>query len=126
MLARILCSLFFTCNVGNSIAADKQPNVVIILTDDMGYADIDSYGATAYKTPNLDRMAAEGRKFTQWYVSQPVCSASRAGLLTGCYSNRFGINGALMPSSRIGLNPDETTLADLLKSNGYSTAILGK
>ncbi len=109
-----------------SAAGDRLPNVVIIFTDDQGYADVGVYGAKGYQTPNLDRMAAEGRKFNQWYASQPVCSASRAGLLTGCYSNRIGINGALGPGSRIGINPEETTIAELLKQKGYATAVFGK
>jgi len=102
------------------------PNVVMIFVDDMGYADIGAYGATDYPTPNLDQMAFEGVRFTDFYVSQPVCSASRAALLTGSYSNRLGIHGALGPGSTHGLNVDETTLAELFKSEGYATAIYGK
>ena len=81
-------------------AEERPPNVIIIFTDDQGYGDVGVYGAKGYETPYLDRMAAEGRKFTQWYASQPVCSASRTGLLSGCYSNRIGINGALGPGSQ--------------------------
>ena len=94
--------------------------------DDMGYADIGPFGATAYPTPNLDRMAKEGRKFTDFYVTQAVCSASRAGLLTGCYNVRIGILGALGPQSRHGINPNEVTIADLYKQKGYATACYGK
>ena len=104
----------------------KHPNVVLILADDMGYGDLSCFGATRYKTPNLDRMAATGVRFTNFYVSQAVCSASRAGLLTGCYSNRVGIGGALMPFSMIGLNPEEETIAEVLKKRGYKSAIFGK
>ena len=104
----------------------SAPNVVIIFVDDMGYADIGSYGATAYETPHLDRMAAEGIRFTDFYVSQPVCSASRASLLTGSYANRIGIHGALGPGSRHGIHDDEVTLAELFKSKGYATAAFGK
>ena len=107
-------------------AAERPPNVIIIFTDDQGYGDVGVYGAKGYETPHLDRMAAEGRKFTQWYASQPVCSASRTGLLSGCYSNRIGINGALGPGSRIGINPEETLLPELFKSKGYATAMFGK
>jgi arylsulfatase len=107
-------------------AAEVGPNVIIIFADDMGYSDLGCYGATAYKTPNLDRLAAEGAKFNQFYSAQPVCSASRAALLTGCYSNRVGIHSAFMPGAKIGLNPEETTIADMLKSKGYQTAIFGK
>ena len=74
-------------------AAARLPNIVIIFIDDQGYGDIGPFGAKGYTTPNLDRMAAEGRKFTNFHVPQPVCSASRAGLLTGCYPNRIGIHG---------------------------------
>jgi arylsulfatase A-like enzyme len=94
--------------------------------DDMGYADIGAFGAKAYPTPHLDRMAKEGRKFTDFYVTQAVCSASRAGLLTGCYNVRIGINGALGPRSNFGLNPDETTIAEICKQQGYATACFGK
>ncbi len=102
------------------------PNVVIIFTDDQGYADVGCYGVDGYETPNLDKLATEGMRFTDFYVSQAVCSASRSSLLTGCYAERVSINGALMPNSKIGLNPDEETIADLLKKKGYSTAIFGK
>jgi arylsulfatase A-like enzyme len=94
--------------------------------DDMGYADIGAFGAKAYPTPHLDRMAKEGRKFTDFYVTQAVCSASRAGLLTGCYNVRIGINGALGPRSNFGLNPDETTIAEICKQQGFATACFGK
>ncbi|MBP6785423.1 MAG: sulfatase [Verrucomicrobiales bacterium] len=107
-------------------AEERPPNVVIIFTDDQGYADIGSNGAKGFKTPNLDRMAAEGRLFTQWYSAQPVCSASRTGLLTGCYPNRLGMHGALSPGSRQGIDAGETTLAELFKSRDYATAIFGK
>ena len=107
-------------------AAAKPPNVVVIFMDDMGYADIGAFGAKGYKTPHLDRMAAEGRKFTDFYVTQAVCSASRAGLLTGCYNVRVGILGALGPKSTIGLHEDEVTLAEICKQKGYATACYGK
>ncbi len=107
-------------------AEERLPNIVIIFTDDQGYGDVGVYGAEGYETPNLDRMASEGRRFTQWYAAQAVCSASRTGLLTGCYPNRLGMHGALGPGSRHGLNPEETTLAEVFKSKGYATAIFGK
>lgn len=109
-------------------AADTQPppNVVIIFADDLGYGDLGCYGATPGHTPNLDRMAKTGVRFTDFYAAQPVCSASRAGLLTGCYPNRIGIHGALGPASRIGIAADETTLAELVKQKGYATAAVGK
>jgi arylsulfatase A len=104
----------------------RPPNVVVILTDDQGYADVGVFGAKGFKTPNLDRMAREGIRFTDFHAAQPVCSASRAALLTGCYPNRVGIHGALGPSSPLGLHPDEITLAELFKQKGYATAMLGK
>lgn len=110
----------------SAAAQERHPNVIIIFTDDQGYGDVGVFGAEGYETPNLDRMAAEGRKFTQWYASQPVCSASRTGLLSGCYSNRVGINGALGPGSRIGINPEEMLLPELFKSKGYATGMFGK
>jgi arylsulfatase len=107
---------------------EKQspPNIVIIFIDDMGYADVGCFGATDYKTPNIDQLATEGMMFTNFYASQAVCSASRASLLTGCYAERVGISGALMPWSNIGLNSEETTIAEMLKKNNYATAIFGK
>jgi arylsulfatase A-like enzyme len=107
-------------------ASARTPNVVLIFMDDMGYADIGPFGAEGYETPNLDRLAAEGRKFTDFYVTQAVCSASRAGLLTGCYNVRVGILGALGPSANHGLNPDEVTIAEICKQKGYATACYGK
>ncbi len=94
--------------------------------DDMGYADIGAFGAEGYDTPHLDRLAAEGRKFTDFYVTQAVCSASRAGLLTGCYNVRVGILGALGPGAKHGLSADETTIAEICKQKGYATACFGK
>jgi len=102
------------------------PNIIIILMDDMGYGDIGTTGANQYDTPNLDRLASQGMQFTWFYSPQAVSSASRAGLLTGCYPNRVGITGALMPWSTIGINSDETTIAEVLKTRGYHTAAFGK
>lgn len=127
------CSAFLLCLLCTACAqppevtdTDATPNVVLIFVDDMGYADIGAYGATAYTTPNLDQLAADGARFTDFYVSQAVCSASRAALLTGTYSNRIGIHGALGPSNTHGIHPDEVTLGELFKSQGYATAIYGK
>ena len=107
-------------------AKSKSPNIVVIFMDDMAYADIGPFGSKSYPTPNLDRMAREGRKFSDFYVTQAVCSASRAGLLTGCYNVRVGIFGALGPKSNHGLHENELTLAELCKQKGYNTAIYGK
>jgi arylsulfatase A len=110
-----------------TLFAAKTPNVVVIFIDDMGYADIDPFGDTpGYETPNLTRMAKEGRKFTDFYVTQAVCSASRSGLMTGCYNVRVGILGALGPSASHGINPEETTLAEICKQMDYATACYGK
>ncbi len=102
------------------------PNIVIIFMDDMGYADLGSYGAIGYKTPNLDKLAKQGMRFTNFYSAQPVCTASRAGLLTGCYPNRVGLTGALFPNSKIGINSNEETFAELLKKKDYKTGMVGK
>ena len=104
----------------------RPPNIVMIFTDDQGYADVGCYGAKGFQTPNLDRLAKSGMRFTDFEVAQPVCSPSRAGLLTGCYPNRLGFRGALSPNSKIGLNPEEETIAELLKRWGYATGIFGK
>lgn len=118
--------LFFVVGATVPANAQKQPNVVVIFMDDMGYGDPVSYGGGPYQTPNLDRLAAEGMRFTHFYAAQAVCSASRAALLTGCYPNRIGIHGALFPESEIALNPDEETIAELLKAEGYRTGMVGK
>ncbi len=103
-----------------------MPNIVIIYTDDQGYADVGVFGAKGFKTPNLDRLAAQGRIFRNFHVAQPVCSASRTALLTGCYPNRIGIHGALGPGTKIGISSNETTLAELVKQKNYATGIFGK
>jgi len=116
----------FTATAATLPAASRPPNIVIILADDQGYADVGCFGARGFQTPRLDRMAREGIRFLDFHVAQPVCSASRAALLTGCYPNRVSIHGALGPATPIGLNPEETTLAELVKQKGYATAIFGK
>ena len=107
----ILMTGIFSCQ---SSVDRTKPNIVVIFIDDQGYGDIGSFGAVGYSTPNLDRMADEGMRFTNFYAAQGVCSASRAGLLTGCYPNRIGIHGALMPWSKIGISDQEVTIAQLL------------
>ena len=124
------CVAIFCCIapfVSTALSADdRPPNVVVIFIDDMGYADINPFGDTKYPTPNLDRMANEGRRFTDFVVSSAVCSASRSALLTGCYHRRIGFAGALGPKANNGINPDEITLAEVCKSKGYATAAFGK
>lgn len=102
------------------------PNVVLIYCDDLGYADLGCFGATVCRTPRLDRMAAEGVRFTDFYVSSPICSASRAALLTGAYHERVGIRGAFGPKDKRGLNHAETTIAEILRAKGYATGMAGK
>lgn len=125
----ILFALLLVVPVGSNISGarvETPPNIVLIYADDLGYGDLGSYGAQGYQTPNLDRMAAEGIRLTSFYVATAVCSASRAALLTGAYPHRIGIRGALDHKARFGLNPDEKTIAEVLKERGYATAIFGK
>jgi arylsulfatase A len=107
-------------------AKNRLPNIVLIFTDDQGYGDVGCYGAEAFETPNLDRMAIQGIRFSDFYVAQPVCGASRAALLTGCYPNRIQLQGAPDHRARHGIHSDETLLSELLKPLGYATAIYGK
>ena len=117
-----LLGLFFLL----SCFSEPPPNVIFILTDDQGYGDLGIYGATDIKTPYLDKLARNGAYFTSYYATQPVCSASRASIMTGVYSDRIGIYNAYSPGSKVGLNPDETTIAEILKARGYATAAYGK
>lgn len=132
MNKRLLIFLLFQaiCNCpGLTVRAQTEtsrPNVIIIFMDDMGYGDIGSFGASGYATPHIDQLAAEGISFTHFYAAQPICSASRAALLTGCYPNRVGIPMALAPNKGIGLAAEEETIAEVLKKKDYATAIVGK
>lgn len=121
-----LLTLLISLAVNAATNLSPQPNIVLIFCDDLGYADVGCFGAKGWKTPNIDRLAREGVRFTQFYVAQAVCSASRAALMTGCYPNRVGIQGALGPNSKIGIHRDEMTLAEVVKQRGYATAIFGK
>lgn len=107
-------------------AKSKKPNIVIIFIDDMGYGDVGFNGATGPKTPNLDNMAEEGMIFSDFYVGCAVCSGSRTSLLTGAHYQRLSMNAVLFPQSTHGLHPQEQTIADMLKGNGYKTACVGK
>ena len=113
-------------NIVVPLAAAELPNVILILADDLGYADLSLTGSKYCQTPNIDQLAHEGTFFRNFVVSQPVCTASRASLMSGCYANRVGLSGALNHTSKIGLNPSEVTIAELFKSRGYATACLGK
>lgn len=136
-----LSAMFATCVILGVLAspfgiasADEaaKPNVVIIFVDDMGYADIGCFGSQKNRTPNIDRMADEGMRLTSFYSACSVCSPSRAALMTGCYPKRVDLHCdhaglcVLFPSGKKGLNPDEITIADLLKTQGYKTACIGK
>lgn len=125
---KILGLAFLFCPLTNlyAQAVTGKPNFVIIYMDDMGYGDVGAYGATGYNTPNINKMAAEGMRFTNFYSAQATCTASRAAILTGCYPNRVGMWGALPPNAATGLNPDEETIAELLKAKGYATGMIGK
>ncbi|MBI1345205.1 sulfatase-like hydrolase/transferase [bacterium] len=107
-------------------AAERLPNFIVIFADDLGYADVGNFGGEHVSTPHIDRMATEGCRLTSFYVNQAVCSASRASLLTGCYSNRVSILGALGPEVKYGLHDQEMTIAEVLKPRGYATGIFGK
>lgn len=108
-------------------AAKPKPNVVFILIDDQGYYDLGCYGATEIETPNIDALAKGGVRFTSYYAAAPICSPSRAGLLTGCYPRRIGLETWVQRAdSRVGLHPNELTIAELFRENGYRTACIGK
>ena len=142
-MMKCLCALVACCAVALTsgpigAAEDRPPNVIIILTDDQGYSDLGCYGSREIKTPRIDRMAAEGMRFTDFYSPAPVCTPTRAGLLTGCHPQRVSLglipkekpNGddahVLYAKSRYGLNPSEVTIAEMLKERGYATMMLGK
>ncbi len=117
---------YWVCGIGLS-ANTNQPNIVIIFTDDMGYGDIGPFGSQTNQTPNLDRMAAEGLKFTNFYNASQNCTPSRAALLTGCYAKRVGMDGRVcFPNEPKALNPSEYTMANMFKDAGYATGCFGK
>ncbi len=118
----LLCFCFAT----TTLQAQEQPNIILIFTDDQGYGDIGCYGAKGFKTPNLDKMAEEGIRFTSFYSGCPVCSGSRAALMTGRYYKRVGVPAVMFPGNRNGLDPREITIAEILRQLGYTTGIIGK
>jgi arylsulfatase A-like enzyme len=118
-------SMFSQCR--QAPATDEKPNIVFILADDLGYTDLSCYGATELKTPNLDKMAEEGIRFTDFYAPAGVSTPTRASLMTGCYPKRVGLHIAVLPpNTESGLNPSEITIAELLKAEGYTTGCIGK
>lgn len=124
--ASLSLSIFVASVFVPAMEAAETPNVVLIFTDDQGYGDVGCFGAKDIRTPNLDRLAAEGRRFTNFYVAQAVCTASRAALMSGCYANRVSLFGALNHQSREGISPDELLLPEMFKSQGYATSMFGK
>ena len=125
--SRLLTALLAAVLLSVGQFAAAKPNFIIIFTDDQGYGDLSCFGSKTIKTPNIDRIAKEGRKFTSFMVASPVCTPSRAALLTGCYPKRVGMHQhVLFPASTKGLNASEHTIADHLKSQGYATACFGK
>ena len=124
---RLLTIIIISLAYMLSVNAVEKPNIVIIFNDDLGYADVGCFGAPKIKTPNIDKMAAEGMKFTDFYVASAVCSASRAALLTGCHPERVGVKGVFFPNrGKQGLDPKHVTIAEMLKTVGYKTAAVGK
>ncbi|HUR59655.1 MAG TPA: sulfatase [Opitutaceae bacterium] len=126
MRSAIILGGFILASLATAAPAFRPPNVIIIFVDDLGYGDLGCFGAKDIRTPNIDRLAAEGSRFTSFYVGQAVCTASRAALLTGCYPNRVGLGGALNHTSTTGIHPGEKLLSDVFKAQGYATGIFGK
>lgn len=124
----LILAIDLVCGVsGQSAASDSPPNIIFILIDDQGYYDLGCYGATEVETPRIDAMADEGVRFTDYYAAAPICSPSRAGLLTGCYPRRVGNHiWVHRADSQTGIHPDELTIAELFQDNGYATACIGK
>jgi arylsulfatase A-like enzyme len=124
--------VLLTCCIAGKLVAAEKPNFVVIYCDDLGYADIGCFGSKKHRTPNIDRLAKEGTRFTSFYVTAPVCTPSRSSLMTGCYPRRVNMHQdarggwVLFPIASKGLNPQEITVAEVLKEQGYATACVGK
>ena len=124
---KVLFALFIA-----AASLSAAPNYVLIFCDDLGYGDLGCYGSKKNRTPRIDQLALEGMRFTDFYSSSPVCTPSRASLMTGCYARRVGMHEdftghwVLIPRSRRGLSPNEMTLPEALKAEGYATACIGK
>jgi arylsulfatase A-like enzyme len=121
-----LLALSFTCLLSLTATAAEKPNIIVIMADDLGYGDLSSYGATAFQTPNIDRLAAEGQRFTSGYSSASTCTPSRFSLLTGIYAFRQRGTGIAPPNGPLIIDPKTFTLPDLMKQAGYRTAVIGK
>jgi arylsulfatase A len=132
MTPRFLLTLFVLSLFTFAASAERPPNFIIIFVDDLGYNDVGAYGSKLHRTPNIDRMAKEGRSFSDFYVTSGVCTPSRSSLMTGCYPKRIGMHEnekgqwVLFPGNKKGINPDEITLPEILKEQGYDTGIIGK
>jgi arylsulfatase A len=125
-MKNLLFAVLLVCTLGSFAQNSKKPNVIIIFNDDLGYQDLGCYGSPNIKTPRVDQLAKEGIQFTDFYAASPVCSASRAALLTGCYPQRVGVPGVISAGANQGLAPKYNTLAELMKTVGYATAAVGK
>src|SRR5688572_7730421 len=128
----ILCVLFSAAAFAQPAPAARPPNILMFFCDNLGYGDIGPYGSTLHRTPNLERFATQARKFTHFYTAANVCTPSRAGLMTGIHPRRLNLHtntrsgAVLQPGEPIGLNPSETTIAEVLKTAGYTTMLIGK
>ena len=125
-MSKIILFLLFLFSAVSRAEGFSRPNIIFVLADDLGYGDLGCQGANDIRTPNLDRLAEAGTRFTSYYVAQAVCTASRAALMSGCYPNRVGLQGALNHTSKNGIHPDEWLLPEMLKDRGYATACIGK
>lgn len=125
-LALVACCFFLQPSVADCAEADRRPNLILILTDDQGYADLGCFGSRTIKTPHIDRMARDGVRLTSFYAAAPICTPTRAALMTGCYATRVGLPTPLHVYDHIGLSDSEITLPEMLKEHGYRTACIGK
>ncbi|MCP4509830.1 MAG: sulfatase-like hydrolase/transferase, partial [Fuerstiella sp.] len=127
-----LATVLYLAVVAPTATLGARPNFVVIFCDNLGYGDIEPFGSTVHRTPHLNRMAREGCRFTHFCVTAGVCTPSRSSIMTGCYSQRVGMHDnprdgqVLRPVSPYGLNPDEITIAEVLREKGYATGIFGK
>jgi len=122
----VLIAFLFSVTLFFAASAAEKPNVIIIYNDDQGYQDLGCFGSPNISTPRIDQLAKEGMRFTDFYSSSSVCSASRASLLTGCYPQRVGVPGVIGAGANAGLKPSHVTIAEILKSVGYATVAVGK